>query len=82
MKIRLGDSAKRVREIEMILEGIIHDSHLPPAVGMQFFTDFRLYGMDEAIIYLLGYMGGKTVENAVKVEPLKVIADELRFATA
>ena len=59
-KIKLDDLQKEdmdnetslVREIEMELEIAVNHNQ---ALIMQFFTDFQLYGLHEAIMYLEGY---------------------------
>ena len=61
-KIKLGElenedyvqNTSKVRGIEMELDGL---ADYKVSITMQFFADFRLYGLHEAIQYLAGYEG-------------------------
>lgn len=43
-----------IREIEMIVDSAL--TTYDPAYAMQFFADFRLYGLKEAMMYLENYV--------------------------
>lgn len=76
---RINDTSY-IREVEMIVDSIVT---FEPRYSMQFFADFRLYGIDEAKTYLIKFVA-KNYQSpddlAQDISKLSLLIDKIHNA--